>query len=263
MDGRVMLEQKTVGSSFSELSELQASLKTLQLRGVALEAGRFTGSVYTLDLGDLSLEVVRTSPALLIEAASSGRSGWLLLLEGASATDWDGKAVGPYDIASLQPCGSLMSSSRSDCACAFVSTEASHAKALLSGAQGTRFARRELVQVRRSSPSAHARLSSVIRTAGEQSRGPPVTFRDDRARRELRATLWEALGGLFSSTDAGHSPGGRLTGRQHVVRRADEFLCADPYGRSTRSIYARRSASLPPRCTKRSKGYSGSARIAI
>ena len=49
-----MREQETFGRSFSELSELQASLKTLQLKGVALEAGRFSGSVSTLDLGDLS-----------------------------------------------------------------------------------------------------------------------------------------------------------------------------------------------------------------
>ena len=223
-----MLEQRTIGGSFSELSELQASLRTLQLSGVALEAGRFSGSVCTLELGDFTLEVVRTSPALLIKAASSGRSGWLLLLEGASAAHWDGKPVGPYDIASLQPCGSLMASFRNDSACAFVSTEASQAKGLLGGAQGTRIARRELVRVRRSSPSAHARLSSVIRTAEEQSRSALGTFGDDRMRRPLRARLLEAIGGLFSSADAGHSPRARLTGRQHVVRRADEFLCANP-----------------------------------
>ena len=223
-----MREQRTTGGRFSEFSELQASLKTLQLKGVALEAGRFSGSVFMLDLGDFALEVVRTSPALVIEATSSGRSGCLLLLEGASAARWDGRPVDPCDIASLQPCGRLSASFHDPCACAFVSTEPAQGKALFGTVQGTRFARRGLVQVRRSSFKAHAWLSSVIRTAEEWSRSALDTFRDDEARRGLRATLLEAICGLFGSAEAGRFSPGRAAGRDRIVRRADEFLCANP-----------------------------------
>ena len=223
-----MREQETLGRSFSELSELQASLKTLQLKGVALEAGRFSGSVSTLDLGDVVLEVVRTSPALLIEAASFGRSGCLLLLEGASAARWDGKSVDPCDIASLHPCGTLTGSFHDPCTSAFVSTDAGQAEALFGTLHRTRSAARELAVVRRSSPISHARVSGIIRAAEERSRSMPGPVRSDEGRRALRATLLEAVSGLFSSAETGRSCGGRAAGRHRTVRRADEFLCANP-----------------------------------
>ena len=47
-------------------------------------------------------------------------------------------------------------------------------------------------------------------------------------RHGLRATFWRPSCGLFSSAEAGHSPQGRATGRERIVRRADEFLCGNP-----------------------------------
>jgi AraC family transcriptional regulator, ethanolamine operon transcriptional activator len=223
-----MHEQQTIGRGVSELSELQAGVKTLQIKGIALKAGQFSGSVSMVDLGDVALEVVRTSPALLIASAASGRSGRLLLLEGTRAARWDGKPVDPCDIATLQPSDMLTASLHDPCLCAFVSAESERVETLFGAVHRTRAAGQGPVQVQRSSLAAHNRLSCVIRATEGEIRSAPDAFRDDDRRQALRATLLEAIGSLFIAVKANRSSQRRTGCRNRIVPRADEFLCANP-----------------------------------
>jgi AraC-like DNA-binding protein len=197
------------------------------VHGVALFPHTFEASVASLDFGDFAVEIIRTSPALLIEASESGRAGCLLMLDGVKRAKWDGCAVDRFDVASLEPAMRLVGSFYDPFACAFISTEENAVEAFF-GSSKQFASRRSGVRVQRATPTAHMRLSNCIGEAERIARYAPDVFHDDPSRIGLRASLIDAARSLFVPAGVSSPPRNRAVSRHRIVRLVDEHLCANP-----------------------------------
>ena len=117
-----MREQDLASHAISEPSQFGSELRTLNISGVALEPSHFDGSVSCVEFGDVAVEIVRTSPALLMQRAISGRAGCLLMLDGADRAKWDGRSVDRCEVAALTDETTLVASFYDPFTSAFVST---------------------------------------------------------------------------------------------------------------------------------------------
>ena len=222
-----MTGQAVSSYAFSEPSELPRRLRTMQVQGIALSPHAFEASVASLDFGDFAVEIIRASPALLIEASESGRAGCLLMLDGVKRAKWDGRAVDGFDVASLEPAVRLVGSFYDPFACAFISTEKDAAEAFF-GSRKQFANRRSGAPAQRATPPAHIRLSNCMREAERIAHYAPNTFRDDASQIGLRASLIDAARSLFVSANVSSPARNRTARRNRIVRLVDEHLCANP-----------------------------------
>jgi methylphosphotriester-DNA--protein-cysteine methyltransferase len=225
---RVMGEQNVASFSLiSEPSELDGGLRTLHVKGIALQPSAFEGSVALVEFGDIAVEVVRTSPALLIEDVEDGRVGCLLMLEGAGRAKWDGRSVDPCDVAALAAGTTLVASFYDPYASAFVSTKERAPEALL-GPWAWAESGWAALEVEQPTRSAHGRLSECVLAIERIARHTPDVLRNDQSRIALRASLIAAMHGLCRPAEAAKSGKTRATRRHRIVRLVDEYLCASP-----------------------------------
>lgn len=209
-----------------EPSQLGSNLHTLNIVGVALDPSRFAGYVSHVDLGDVAVEIVRSSPALLIERVESGRAGCLLMLEGAERAKWDGRSIDRCDVAALMPETTLMGSFQDPFAMAFVSTSHDGPEAILGSWAWMKCGRAGL-PVQRSATPAHARLSTCLREIERLARYAPDVLRDEPSRtgpahiaRGRHAETWQSSRGRHGRQDQVNTaapyrlPRGRISLRQ-------------------------------------------------
>ncbi|HYZ62701.1 MAG TPA: helix-turn-helix domain-containing protein [Acetobacteraceae bacterium] len=194
---------------------------------MALEPSRFDGSVSRVEFGDVAVEIVHTSPALLIQRANSGRAGCLLMLEGADRAKWDGRSIDRCDVAALTAETTLVASFYDPFTSAFVSTSEDEAEAILGSWAWTKQGRGALALQRPPRP-AHARFSACVREIERLVRHAPDVVRDDRSRTALRASLVEGMQSLCRPSEEAKADRTRATRRHRLVRLTDEYLCANP-----------------------------------
>jgi AraC-like DNA-binding protein len=222
-----MREQDVASHAISEPSQFGSKLRTLNISGVALEPSHFDGSVSCVEFGDVAVEIVRTSPALLMQRAISGRAGCLLMLEGADRAKWDGRSVDRCEVAALTDETTLVASFYDPFTSAFVSTSQDDAEAILGPWAWTKGGRGAL-PVQRPLRPAHARLSACVRKIERVARYAPHVLRDDRGRTALRASLIDGMQGLCKPSEEAKADSTRATRRHRIVRLTDEYLCANP-----------------------------------
>lgn len=85
-----MTAHVVVRREFSEANDL-----TAQLRGIAADAvprlpRRFTGSLCTVQLDDVEIQVLRSAPVLLLSTGAPGMTGLIQVLEGSADARWNG-----------------------------------------------------------------------------------------------------------------------------------------------------------------------------
>ncbi len=228
-----MQDKSACIGEFAEAGEFVSALRTLQAAVVMRSAERFGGSVASICLDDLDLEVVRTPPLLLMATTAEDRAGCLVMLEGAQGARWNGAAIRCEDVAMLGPGSALAANCRDACAYAFVSADAAHPSgaAALGVAMEPR-GRYGASRITRADATAHWHFASVVRQLEEIAASGAGLLDLHEPRQALRASLASAVRGLLSPAIPG-LPRRRASTRHLVVRRADEYLRACP----SRPIY--------------------------
>jgi AraC family transcriptional regulator, ethanolamine operon transcriptional activator len=220
--------ETVVRRSFSEFSELQAGLQTLCIKGVSMEREEFHGSVCAINYCDLSVEIVRTGPALLLSGAERGRAGYLLLLDGARGAKWDGRSVDGRDVARLRGDSALAASFSVPTTFAFLSTDAKTDEEVFGFEPQSRPKSGSGASVQRAPALAHERLSAIVRCAEQALLSEDGEVLDQEAGLALRTSMIGAAQALVRSDGGTPKSRHRAAGRQRVVRAVDEYLCANP-----------------------------------
>jgi AraC-like DNA-binding protein len=223
-----MGEQKVASYEISEPSQFGSRLSTIRMNGVALHPSQFEGGVALAEFGDIVVEVVRTSPALLIQQVEPGRTGCLLMLEGAEGAKWDGRSVDRYDVAALTCQRTIAASFYDPFASAFISTKEDAAEAILGEWACATGARSGTLPVQRSTGPAHGRVCGLIRQIERMARSAPHVLEHDQSRIALRASLLDAMHGMCPPAPEARIGKTRATRRQRIVRLVDEYLCSNP-----------------------------------
>ena len=228
--GRSLLPmcEMLVRRSFEELSDLQANLRTLRVKGVPLGAEEFRGSAFSMTFPDFAVEIVRTSPALLFGAAEQYRAGYLLLQKGSAGAKWDGRSVHERDVACLQPGSVCAASYPVPTAFAFVSAAAGSEESVFGCRLGPGAKAGLGIPVQRAPARAHEQLFQIAVAAEQTDHSDPDSLPDQEWGRAVRASMLAATRQLLQPEERPPSSRRRATGHQRVVRGADEYLCANP-----------------------------------
>lgn len=206
---------------------------TAHLRGMAVEAlpvlqGSFKGAVSSINLDDMTLEVVRSDPVLLLGKAAEGRSGFLLTLGELGETKWNGTSIGVGQVALFEDGCSIAVSSHNPLNCAIVSFTGSGAADLLP-ANGHRPWQDQPDPVMCIDQKVYSQLAAFadvaerfalpaegVSSVVEVFRGQSASFQD-----EVRK--------LFSpSRRSVQQRRCRPLSRVQIVRQVDEYLRANP-----------------------------------
>jgi AraC family ethanolamine operon transcriptional activator len=210
---------------FSDVDSLASRLQGMAASAVPLQHGRYSGAVSTIGLGDITLQIVRGMPMMMLGASAEDRLGLIGALEGSGRARWNARPIEQHEIA-ICGAGRLHEAIYPDeFACTIVSFAATGAAAALALPEDPGARRSAL----RADPDAHSVLASAARAAEQALADPSPVLRDAEARRALRATVLEAVQGLLAQDDAAerpHSRGARM--RQRIVHEADQYLRANP-----------------------------------
>jgi AraC family transcriptional regulator, ethanolamine operon transcriptional activator len=215
--------------AFTEPTELTSHLRGMAARSVPLRPGKFMGTVSTIGFGDLTLQVIRGPPVMLLGRPIEGRCGFMLALEGAEDARWNGKAIGNNQIALSGGRRRHEAVYTRAFACAFVTSAAAGPEGALSLPAGLSAPDGGPQAVVGVGPDEHASLAGIALGA-EQAVGTATRVLSDKSMRDsLGAAILEAAQAVLTSADVGargrrHS----VLARQRIVHAADDYLCANP-----------------------------------
>ena len=171
---------------------------------------------------------MRTRPVVLVGAVAGHRRGWLVTLDGGSGALWNGEATGAQDVAALSPDLPLSAAFHGGWVGASISADAAACEDLVSGSR-TGAGWRWPVRIHRPARQAHRRMAALAART-EEGLATPGLFGGEEAQRSLRASLLDGLRDLFEAAEPRESPrrGRASAGRYRTVRRADDYLRANP-----------------------------------
>jgi AraC-like DNA-binding protein len=219
----MMADACVVTYKLTEPTELQRSLKTFRLKFVPLQPDHFEGTVTSIDFGAFKLEILHTSPALIIGRVETGRLGCLTMLEDVGHSKWDGRPLDPCDFATLGSNASLVGSFHDRLACVFVSANENEAEWIPASWRERIANQSSRAPVERATKAAHAQLVECVHSAEEMACATP-----NKICVSMRDSLMAAATNLFAPTNSKRSTNRRAERRQRVVRLVDEYLCANP-----------------------------------
>jgi AraC-like DNA-binding protein len=211
-----------------EARDLAAHVQSMALEALPILQGPFKGSVSSIDLDDVTLEIVRSDPVLLLGQAAEDRSGFLLMLDETGESKWNGAPIGASQVAFFGDGCPIAVASRAALNCAIVSFTGSEAAGLVPPH------RRRLWQDHRDpvmhvDGRAHAQLTAFA-CAAEQIRllaadipGPAEAFRAQCI------SFQDEVRNLFAPPQT-TVPQRRCRppSRVQIVRNADDYLRANP-----------------------------------
>lgn len=213
---------------FAEVDDLTSRLRGIIFHAVPLRPGRYAGGLSTVDLGDITLQVVRSMPMLVLGASAEGRTGLIQLLEGSERARWNGRPIEANEIAI---CGGGQHDAiyPDEFACTVLSFTIATADGALALPQGPTLPYGEPRATLRADPDAYSALAAIARAVVQIAANTSSVLHDAEARRSLRATVLDIARGLPVPADVAEKSRGRDgRTRQRIVHRADEYLCANP-----------------------------------
>ncbi|MBX6373230.1 MAG: helix-turn-helix domain-containing protein [Acetobacteraceae bacterium] len=209
---------------FAEVDDLMSQLRGMVAHAVPLRQGRYAGGLTTVDLGDVTLQVVRSMPMLLLGAAEDGRTGLIQLLDGSERARWNGQPIEANEIAVCG--GGQHEAIYPD---TFVCTVLDFTTAVPDSGPALRLRRSGPRAILRADPDAYSALAAIARAVAQMDAHTSSALHDAEARRSLRAAVLDIAQSLPASADVAERSRGRDgRTRQRIVHRADEYLCANP-----------------------------------
>jgi AraC-like DNA-binding protein len=216
---------------FDDFEAFAASLPGASLAATPLRPGPFSSAVVELRLGEVVLQVGRTTAVTGLGGVAPD-SAWILLpLGAAGAFRLEGQAVGPGEVGIYGPGAEHEGAVPHDSTrWALVTLPATAAEALLEPPRHSPLRRRGGHAVLRANPRAWARAASLVRTAAQVAADEPAVFGVAEARRGLRDELLEAMRELLDGPHGGARPRAlpATPARRRTVRAVEDLLRADP-----------------------------------
>jgi AraC family transcriptional regulator, ethanolamine operon transcriptional activator len=223
---------------FTEAGDIAAHLRCLSAEAVPLCRGRYAGTLATIDLGGLRVEILRSRPMLMIGAPTAGWAGLVLMLEGAAAARWSGAAIEAGDVALFGKGRHHEGRYLEPFACAFLgfaTTPREGREQPLALPAATDASDDRLPARLRARPVAHAAMAATVRALEDAAATTPSALCEPAARRSLRATVLDAARDLQAppppppARGGGERPQDRSgPSRQRIVHEADAYLRAHP-----------------------------------
>jgi AraC family transcriptional regulator, ethanolamine operon transcriptional activator len=220
--------------TFAEAHDLSAKWRGMVVNAVPLRPGYYTGTLSTIELGDITLQVVRSKPMLVLGASAERTAGLVQVLEGADRARWNGRSL---DTNAIAICGygrQHEAAYPDDFACTVLSFSTGSDSALQlpvdpsprPGGPGV---------ILHADPDAYSALATIAGAFEQEAARSSSVLYNTEARRSLHATVLDAVRGLLAPAGITKRRDARdAGGRQRLVRKADEYLRANP----ARPIYA-------------------------
>ncbi len=224
-----MTEHAVLRLEFSEVEDLTAQLRGIAADVVPLLPGRFTGSLSSVQLGDIGIQVLRSAPVLLLGTAAPGMTGLIQLLDGSADARWNGRRIGPEEVALCAGRSQHEAVYQEAFACTVIGFDSA------GGPGGAEMARDQAplpdgsLAALRPNADAQAGLAAIGRAIEAATATGCAVLRDAEARRGLRAAILDTTRGLLAPPEAAGKPQGcGSPSRQRIVHAADAYLRAHP-----------------------------------
>ena len=213
----------------SEIGDLTSRLRGMVATAVPIRRGRYAGALSTMDLGDITLQVIRSAPMLILGAPAEGNAGLLQVLESPGQARWDGRPVEAGETAVYHAGRQHEALYPDDFACAILSVPASREDGAPALPADLWLPRGGLRSDVRAEPVARSALATIARAVEQGAATSPSVLRGTETRRSLRAAILDAARDLLEPVDAKDGPRARdRRMRQRLVREADNYLRANP-----------------------------------
>lgn len=218
----------SLNGPYCEARDLATHVHSMTLEALPILQGLFKASVSSIALDDVTLEIVRSDPVLLLGKAAEDRSGFVLMLDGVGEAKWNGAAIGSSQVALFGNGCPVAIASRAAFHCAIVSFSGAESDGLASPH------RRRLWQdqpgsVMQVDGRAHAQLADFACAAEQMTLSDAGLSGRPKGFQAQCATFQDEIRNLFApqqrdTPQRRHRPLSRV----QVVRRADEYLQANP-----------------------------------
>lgn len=217
-----------VSRPLCEAQELAAYVQSMRLEALPVLNGLFKASVSSIDLDDVTLEIIHSDPVLLLGQAAEDRSGFFLMLDERGETKWNGASVGESQIAPFGEGCPIAIASRATLNCAIVSFNGSEAVGLLSRRRHQLW-QDQRDQVMHVDGRTHAQLTAFAYAAEQITLTGAGALGSADAFRAQCVMFQDEVRNLFAPPE--RSPPhrrGRPPSRVQIVRKADYYLQANP-----------------------------------
>jgi AraC family ethanolamine operon transcriptional activator len=211
-----------------EARDLAAHVRSMTLESLPMHQGPFKGSVSNINLNDATLEIIHSDPVLLLGEAAEDRSGFLLMFDGMGEAKWNGASIGAGQIALFGDGRPIAVASRAALNCVIVSFTGSDAADALPP-HLRRSWHDQLEPVMPVDRRAHAQLAAFARAAERTSLPAAGVPGHAEAFRAQCASFQDEVRNLFAPSQRNvPQRRGRAPSRVQIVRRADDYLQANP-----------------------------------
>jgi AraC family transcriptional regulator, ethanolamine operon transcriptional activator len=234
-------------ASFDDFEAFAASVPGASLAAAPLRPGAFSCATTEFGLGDVVLQVGRSTPWMSLGAVAPGFA-WIGLPLGAAGTlRLNGREVGPGNVALYGPGADVDGANPQDTGWALVALPAAAAEVLLEPPRRSPLRRPGASAVLRAEGGAWERVASLVRRAAAVAAEEPGVFAVAEARRGLRDELLDALHGLLGSPPGGPRPRAlpATPERRRLLRAVEDLLRAEP-GRAGSAEEVCAALGVPP-----------------
>jgi AraC family transcriptional regulator, ethanolamine operon transcriptional activator len=214
---------------FTEVNDLMFRLQGMVVTAVPLCGSRYAGTLSAIDLGDVTIQVVRSAPMLMLGTSAEGSAGLIQVLEGSAQARWNGQPIEANEISVYDARGQHEAVYPEDFASTFLSFAAARADDALALPATSRLPRDVPRSYARAEPNARLALAAIAPAVEHAAADPSSALRGTEARRALRAEVLDTARRLLGPADVEHgrrARDGRT--RRRIVRAADDYLRANP-----------------------------------
>ena len=211
-----------------EVDDLMSRLSGLSAVGVSLRPEQCGGTVSAVALDDVSIQVLRSAPMLMLATSSPGRTTLLKVVDGAERVRWNG---GPLASGHIVVCDSTTQHEAAypdDFACLLLSFGAAandHIAIRASGAE----AQGGVVGHKEASDAALRELDRISRAVEDTLTDTPDLLMDAEAARGLRASILDAADAILTPSEPMTRRSARSAwAQQRLLHAADDYLRANP-----------------------------------
>jgi len=213
----------------AEIGDLTSQLQGMTANAVPLRPGFYAGTLSAIDLGGITLQVVRSAPLLVLGVSAEDRVGLIQVLEGSERARWNGR---PIEVNEIAFCGSGTQHEAiylDDFACTVLSFTTAGEGGSLNPPEFRAMQRDGPCSAVHAGPDAHSALAAIARAVEQATAETPSVLTEAEARRSLRETILAAARGLLPPDNASERPHARDSRtRQRIVHEADKYLSDNP-----------------------------------
>ena len=220
-----------------EVDDLVSRLSGLSAVGVSLRPKRGCGTLSSISLGDVSVQVLRSAPMLMLADSPPGRTTLLKVTDGAGQARWNGGRLASSRVAVCDASRRYEAIYPDDFACLMLSFGDAANDRIAPKASCVEFGEgvaSGAVAEEEAGVAALRELDRISHAVEDTLAGNPDLLMNAEAARGLRASILDAAEAVLTPSEPMPRRSARsVRARQHLVHAADDYLRAN----ATRPVY--------------------------